>query len=108
MIAYCGLNCSACDAYLATREDDDGKRIDTALKWSKMYHADIEPGHINCDGCKADGLKFSHCTWCEIRRCGISNHVENCAACPNYICDTLAGFIKLAPNAGAALEKLRS
>jgi hypothetical protein len=107
MIAYCGLNCSLCDAYLATREDNDGKRIEIARKWSKMYRADIEPGQINCDGCKSDGVKFSHCSMCEIRRCCISNNVESCAACEDYICPALANFIKVAPEAGMALEKLR-
>ncbi len=26
MIAYCGLNCSKCDAYLATEKNDERKR----------------------------------------------------------------------------------
>jgi hypothetical protein len=108
MIAYCGLNCSNCDAYRATQEDNDDKRIETARKWSKMYQADITPDQINCDGCNSGGVKFFHCNMCDIRQCCISNNVENCAACENYICDILAGFIKLAPEAGRALEKLRS
>jgi len=108
MIAYCGLNCSNCDAYLATQQDNDGKREETAQKWSKLYKAEINPEQINCDGCKSDGKKFSHCSVCDIRQCCITNRVENCAECEHYICDTLANFIKLAPVAGVALEKLRS
>jgi len=108
MIAYCGLNCSKCDTYLATQQDSARKREETAQKWSKMYRAEIVAGQINCDGCKTDGTKFFHCNNCEIRKCGISKGVDNCAACDDYICDTLAGFIKLAPEAGSALERLRS
>lgn len=107
MIAYCGLDCSKCDAYLATREDSDAQRQATARKWSEMYQADIKPGQINCDGCKADGTRFFHCDNCDIRQCCISKGVDHCAACEEYICDTLAGFIKLAPEAGVALEALR-
>jgi hypothetical protein len=107
MIAYCGLDCSKCDAYIATVENSDTKRQATAQKWSQMYKSDIKPEQINCDGCKSSGTKFFHCNNCEIRQCSISKDVEHCAACENYICDTLAGFIKLAPEAGSALEKLR-
>jgi len=108
MIAYCGLNCLECDAYIATNEDDDGKREETAGKWSQLYQADIKTEQINCDGCKTDGVKFVHCNVCEIRKCCLSRKVDNCAACEDYICDTLAGFIKLAPEIGRTLEKLRS
>jgi hypothetical protein len=107
MIAYCGLDCSKCDAHLATIENTDTQRIKTAQKWSKMYQHEISPGQINCDGCKSNGEKFFHCNSCEIRQCCISKNVDHCAACEDYICDTLAGFIKLAPQAGLALESLR-
>ena len=43
MIAYCGLNCSRCDARLATLENSDAKREATARKWSRMYKAEILP-----------------------------------------------------------------
>ena len=107
MIAYCGLNCSKCGAYLATQEDDDNRREATAQEWSKLYHAEINADQINCDGCKSDGIKFAHCSMCEIRQCCISHRVDTCAACENYRCDTLANFIELAPEAGIALEKCR-
>jgi len=35
MIAYCGLDCSKCDAYLATIENSDLRRIETAQKWTR-------------------------------------------------------------------------
>ncbi|MBW1642014.1 MAG: DUF3795 domain-containing protein [Deltaproteobacteria bacterium] len=108
MIAYCGLNCSNCEAYLATQEDNNARRAETAQKWSKIYNAEIKTEQINCTGCKSDGIKFSHCNVCEIRQCCISKNVDNCAVCDDYICDTLSGFIKLAPEAGIALEKLRA
>ncbi|VEN72872.1 conserved hypothetical protein [Candidatus Desulfarcum epimagneticum] len=107
MTACCGLDCSQCDARVATLEDSEAKRKETAKKWSEIYQADIKPDDIRCDGCRRDGAKFHHCEVCEIRACVLSRDLPHCAACGDYICDALAGFIKLAPEAGAALEKLR-
>ena len=84
MIAYCGLDCSKCDAYIATTEDSKAKREETAQKWSKMYRFEITPEKINCDGCQSNGAKFFHCENCDIRQCCISMAVDHCAACENY------------------------
>jgi hypothetical protein len=107
MIAYCGLNCSKCDAYLATQENDEMKREETAKKWSKMYRAEIKADQINWNGCKSNGVKFFHCNNCDIRACCLEKGVGNCAACEDYICKTLSEFITLAPEAGRALAQLR-
>jgi hypothetical protein len=108
MIAYCGLDCSKCEGYLATQVDSDSKRAEVAQKWSTLYHTEIKTNQINCDGCKSGGRKFFHCeNTCPIRKCCILKGVDSCAACNEYVCETLSGFIKLAPEAGKALDKLR-
>ena len=35
MIAYCGLDCSKCGAFLATQANDDALRAKTSEEWSK-------------------------------------------------------------------------
>lgn len=72
MIAYCGLNCEKCDAYLATINDDQKLREKTAKLWAQLNDVPILPEHINCQGCRADGIKTVFCdNICDIRQCSV-------------------------------------
>lgn len=88
IVAYCGLDCSTCEAYIATQENDDSKRKQVAENWSKMFSAQIKPEEINCNGCHSD-LLFSHCKVCEIRKCGKVRKLSTCGECEDYSCDRL-------------------
>ena len=61
LIAYCGLNCAACDAYLATLHNDQALRERTAKLWAELNNAPILPEHINCQGCRTEGVKTVFC-----------------------------------------------
>ena len=90
MIAFCGLVCTECPAFLATQKDDDAKRKKVAETWSKQFNVDIKPEQVNCDGCPSEGKRvFFYCSICEIRKCGQEKRVENCAHCNEYACDKL-------------------
>ena len=83
MIAYCGLDCEKCDAYLATIRDDQALREKTAKAWAELNQAPILPEHINCLGCRADGVKTVFCdSLCQIRQCALNKGVETCGGCP--------------------------
>lgn len=108
IVAYCGIPCSDCPAYIATRKNDDALRRETAKKWSEMFKADIKPQDINCDGCPTDSERiFNHCRVCEIRKCGREKKVKNCAYCPEYPCQKLSAFLAQVPEAKATLEEIR-
>ena len=108
IIAYCGITCTECAAFIATKNDDDAKRKETAELWSKEYHHDFKPEDINCEGClPGAGKVFSYCNICEIRKCGQEKGVENCAYCGDYACQKLEKFFEMAPMFRATLDEIR-
>ena len=95
MIAYCGLACTECGAFIATQNDDDVKRKEIAALWTKEYKHDFKPEDINCLGCMSDSqIVFVHCHHCDVRKCGQEKGVENCAYCNDYACDKLVKFFQ--------------
>ena len=107
MIAYCGLDCGKCDAYLATLHNDADLREKTAKLWSELNGVTIFPEHINCQGCRANGVKTVFCeNLCEIRKCAADKSIETCGDCPELTdCQTVAAIIA---NNAEARENLRN
>ena len=106
IIARCGIECTKCDAYIATKSNDDALRKTTAENWSKMFNADIEAKDINCLGCNSEVL-FSHCFECDVRKCNNDKSQENCSECSDYGCDRIDSFFKMVPEAKTVLDSLR-
>lgn len=100
-IAICGLDCETCDAYLATIHDDQALREKTAKQWAALNHAPILPEHINCEGCRADGVKTVYCeNLCEIRRCALQKGAATCGDCPELeTCPTVGEMFSNRPDA---------
>ena len=82
LIAFCGLDCELCEAYIATKNNDDRLRRKVAKEWSELNHVEITPQMINCQGCRVDGLKTPFCqSMCPIRQCAMGRKVGTCAEC---------------------------
>lgn len=108
MIAYCGLNCLKCEAFIATKNNDDQLRAKVAQEWSKINNTTILPEHINCTGCHSDGVKTYYCDqMCEIRKCAMDRKLHTCANCNDYLCSKLDEVFKYVPDAKKNLDKLR-
>ena len=106
MIAYCGLDCEKCDAYLATVHNDQILREKTAMLWSELNNTTILPEQIACEGCRADGVKTVYCaTLCGVRRCALKKNVETCGGCPELEKCPLVGAITA--NTPDALKNLK-
>ncbi len=109
IIAYCGLVCSECPAYIATQADDRAALERVAAQWREEYNApDITVESVICDGCLgADGRHCGHWYECEIRICGMERGVVNCAHCADYACEKLERFFGFVPHLRAALDEIR-
>ena len=106
MIAYCGLDCEKCDAYLATINDDQALREKTAKLWAELNNAPILPEHINCEGCRVDGIKTIYCdSLCAVRRCAVQKGVTTCGDCQGFETCQMVGMILA--DAPDALRNLR-
>jgi len=108
VIACCGLVCSECPAFDATKNSDPKKARETAELWAREYHVQVKVDDVWCDGCMALGTKCAHARECEIRACGKQLQVDHCAACGDYPCAKLGAFLKNVPQAKATLEALRA
>lgn len=108
MIAYCGLDCEKCDAYLATIHDDQALREKTAKLWAELNQAPILPEHINCRGCRADGVKTVFCEHlCAVRQCALKRGAATCGSCPELeSCQTVGAVFANSPDARENLAGL--
>ena len=109
MISQCGLICTECGAYIATKNDDQALREKTAAEWSQMYGGNITPEMIVCEGCLSTGKNvFGHCMVCEYRNCEKAVGIPNCAHCEDYACEKLSAFFAQVPDAKATLDKVHA
>jgi hypothetical protein len=107
LIAYCGLNCGACNAYIATQRNDAEMIERTAREWSEMYHTNITADSVWCDGCTVNSSRHcGHCSECGIRACAQERNVANCGSCPQYGCETIATFMELVPDVKTVLDRI--
>jgi hypothetical protein len=109
MVAFCGLDCYECGAFLATKENDAQKRAEVAQEWSKLFKVEIKPEEINCDGCLSEGQRlFNYCKVCEIRKCGKEKSLKNFGYCGEYPCHKLDFIFSNASDAYNQLDKINS
>jgi hypothetical protein len=109
LISCCGLNCSECEARIATINNDDNLRKETAEIWSKQYNAEIPYETINCTGCREKGVKISHCADCQVRNCVERNGYSTCADCGDLEnCSLVSQIHQFAPEALRNLKSLKN
>ena len=107
IIACCGLVCSKCPTFLATKNNDDNARKKTAAFYSEKFGFNLKPEDINCDGCLSNkGELLGYCSTCEVRKCCREKGLDNCAVCKDQPCDKLTKFHEFSSYAKECFEKL--
>ncbi|PKQ62230.1 hypothetical protein BZG02_13000 [Labilibaculum filiforme] len=108
-IAYCGVNCSNCPAYVATLKGQENVRIKIAALWSDKENQ-YDACEISCKGCHEPwGKKFRHCAECKVRACARKKLIATCAECSEYPCNQLKELLETLNNkiVRANLDELR-
>jgi hypothetical protein len=120
LIAFCGVSCEQCPAYVATQAGDEPLLAEVLAEWRAFFQAPhITLADILCDGCPTEGGRLNgYCRQCAIRPCALGRGLSSCAHCDDYacdelsrlldLCDNLEGFFGYARQARATLEGIRA
>jgi hypothetical protein len=108
IIAYCGIVCTDCPAWKATKANDQEALKELAANWSKEFGVEISPEDCRCVGCLGDkGPQIGYLEQCEMRKCAVPKGVENCAHCDDYACETLQKWFESVPQSKEKLDSIR-
>lgn len=109
LIGACGLVCSKCKAFIATRTKNETLAEETAQEWSQFYGATVLKEHVWCTGCLTEASpKCYYCgNLCEIRKCVGEKGIDNCAACMVYPCEKVKTVAEGVPATRKIIEALR-
>ena len=114
-LAYCGLDCDSCSAFIATKNNDDELRRKTAEEWTRDYSQYfggriLKAEDMNCCGCRSEAKAlFIGCSMCPIRKCAKEKGVRSCAYCRKLdSCEMIKGFFSCHEQAKQNLYALRA
>ncbi len=106
-LAPCGIDCSQCDAYIATQTGDQTLQQKLADNYKKQFGQDIAFIDLECDGCFSEGRHISFCFQCGIRRCASHYGYATCAECQDFPCESGSFIWTENSQSKANLEALR-
>ncbi len=106
--AACTLDCTKCEAYIATQANDQQAKESILAKWRVAFNVpDMPVEAVTCDGCMTGERHGGYCLDCGVRKCALERGLPTCAHCPDYACDTISAFFKMAPDLKAQIEAMR-
>jgi len=91
--------------YIATVNNDDKLREETAKKWSKEINLEITAKDLVCYGCKSSQT-WKMCRDCPFVKCCKGKGLDNCGECDSYPCAEINKFLKNLPEESAFLDQV--
>jgi len=89
LIAFCGIDCAACPAYVGTQTGDEELLAKAAAEWSTPEEP-LTPEDVICYSCTQTAKRlFTWCAQCRVKDCCRERVIPNCAHCDAYACDDL-------------------
>ena len=87
-LSLCGFRCDLCLAYKPNIEAHPENRQVLSDGWHTYFGFRLPPEAIYCEGCSRESSTTLDSD-CPVRPCVIAHELTNCAACEEYICETL-------------------
>lgn len=88
--AVCGLFCSSCSIYIASKEDPERLKA-----IAENYNVNVD--RMKCEGCRSN-KRIGYCEACRIFRCASEKGIEFCGECDEYPCDEIKKFQSILPH----------
>ncbi len=86
-LAYCCLDCSACDLFIATRDNNEQLKAEVAKQWEMDKTENFKLEDFKCLGCKS-GKPAYFAAACTVKKCAIQKGFPTCAYCDDLdACD---------------------
>jgi hypothetical protein len=107
IVAFCGILCSDCPAFVATQAGDGEALAKQAAEWSSEEYP-LTADDLVCDGCiYTDRRVTRFCLECGVRQCALAKGVETCAHCDDFPCGKLEKPWSMSVDAKTTLEEIR-
>jgi len=109
LIAFCGLDCAECEAYIATQANDEAAKKEILERWRADFGGpDMSLEKVTCYGCSSDRVG-GYCSECPVRACAMAKGHPNCAYCDEIeSCEILDGLIAVDASAKQNLLAIRA
>ena len=89
LLSPCGLWCGVCSIYIA-HKNNNLKLKEKLLPVYRAFAKSVDD--IACTGCLSDGIIFSHCRVCYIKKCCNDKGIEGCRQCDEFPCKFINNF----------------